>query len=183
MRWRKCAALAASFISQKPSTVSPALAPAITAASRQPRAPAVNNLNRTASGCRTTAIHCQPARLVIGQGQQLFRGQPLALSLLAIDWSSWAHLPKREEPHHRRRFPKGRECDGKRSGAPFSEAGPRSESGVAAALCHRTPNLCRRCGGVRSGLPGTPDAQEAIPKGRKRNADLIRPHNRSVRHP
>jgi hypothetical protein len=41
--------------------------------------------------------------------------------------------------------PQGMECGGKRSATPLSEAGPRSESGVAAALCHRTPNLCRPC--------------------------------------
>jgi hypothetical protein len=34
---------------------------------------------------------------------------------------------------------KAMECGGKRSATPLSEAGPRSESGVAAALCHRTP--------------------------------------------
>jgi hypothetical protein len=41
--------------------------------------------------------------------------------------------------------PQGMECGGKRSATPLSEAGPRSESGVAAVLCHRSPNFCRPC--------------------------------------
>ena len=35
------------------------------------------------------------------------------------------------------------ECGGKRSATPLSAAKVRRESGVAAALCHRSPNLCR----------------------------------------
>jgi hypothetical protein len=36
------------------------------------------------------------------------------------------------------------DCGGKRSATPLSEPRPRSESGVAAALCHRSPQnrLC-----------------------------------------
>src|ERR1019366_7914145 len=41
--------------------------------------------------------------------------------------------------------PQGMECGGKRSATPFSEAGPCSDCGVAAAPCHRSPNLCLLC--------------------------------------
>jgi hypothetical protein len=37
------------------------------------------------------------------------------------------------------------ECGGKRSATPLSEASVRTKSGVAALLCHRSPNLCRPC--------------------------------------
>jgi hypothetical protein len=37
------------------------------------------------------------------------------------------------------------DCGGKRSATPLLEANGSTESGVAAALCHRSPNLCRPC--------------------------------------
>jgi hypothetical protein len=37
------------------------------------------------------------------------------------------------------------DCGGKRSATPLWEATGRAESGVAAALCHRSPNLCHPC--------------------------------------
>src|ERR1017187_3813738 len=37
------------------------------------------------------------------------------------------------------------DCGGKRSATPLLEATGSAESGVAAALCHRSPNLCRPC--------------------------------------
>jgi hypothetical protein len=37
------------------------------------------------------------------------------------------------------------DCGGKRSATPLLEATGSTESGVAAALCHRSPNLCRPC--------------------------------------
>jgi hypothetical protein len=37
------------------------------------------------------------------------------------------------------------DCGGKRSATPLLDATGRTESGVAAALCHRSPNLCRLC--------------------------------------
>src|ERR1035437_10220370 len=37
------------------------------------------------------------------------------------------------------------DCGGKRSATPLLDATGRTESGVAATLCHRSPNLCRPC--------------------------------------
>jgi hypothetical protein len=37
------------------------------------------------------------------------------------------------------------DCGGKRSATPLLEATGSAESGVAAALCHRSSNLCRPC--------------------------------------
>ncbi len=37
------------------------------------------------------------------------------------------------------------DCGGKRSATPLLETTGSTESGVAAALCHRSPNLCRPC--------------------------------------
>jgi hypothetical protein len=37
------------------------------------------------------------------------------------------------------------DCGGKRSSTPLWDATGRAESGVAAALCHLNPNLCRPC--------------------------------------
>jgi hypothetical protein len=45
--------------------------------------------------------------------------------------------------------PQGMDCGGKRSATPLSEPDSRSESGVAAALCHRSPNLCCPCTELR----------------------------------
>jgi hypothetical protein len=41
------------------------------------------------------------------------------------------------------------ECGGKGSATPLSAARVRRKSGVAAALCHRSPNLCRPCAELR----------------------------------
>ena len=37
------------------------------------------------------------------------------------------------------------DCGGKRSATPLLETTGSTESGVAAALCHRSPNLCHPC--------------------------------------
>jgi len=37
------------------------------------------------------------------------------------------------------------DCGGKQSATPLLDATGRTESGVAAAFCHRSPNLCRPC--------------------------------------
>jgi len=41
--------------------------------------------------------------------------------------------------------PRFLDCGGKRSATPLSGASVRTKSGVTAALCHRSPNLCRPC--------------------------------------
>jgi hypothetical protein len=60
------------------------------------------------------------------------------------------------------------DCGGKRSATPLWDATGRTESGVAAALCHRSPNLCRSCAKLqdlttddRAGNPGRAYCEEA----------------------
>ena len=92
------------------------------------------------------------------QPSGLASGAIVRMSMVFPQWparsparTARAGLPRTRLPGGRRAAtqPQDMDCGGKRSATPLLVGGPRSANGVAAALCHRSPNLRRPAAELR----------------------------------